>query len=199
MTGPSKVTEGEMITALHARYGEKHGNGRRYAVAGGVRSHAGFDARRTADFIAMDLWPSSGCVIHGHEVKVSRSDWLRELADPSKAAEFIPYVNHWWAVIGDPAIVRDGELPGGWGLMVLRAGRLTVKRQAPRRDAEPLPPTRLAALLRSVAQTSAGLERREHERLFHCHRTARCGTRSVRCCCPVATQDAGAALAPATN
>jgi len=32
----------------------------------------------------MDLWPSGGLEIHGHEVKVSRSDWLRELKEPEK-------------------------------------------------------------------------------------------------------------------
>jgi hypothetical protein len=161
------MTEGEMVTALHARYGQTAGNGKRYAVAGGVRSHAGFDARRTADFMAMDLWPSKGLEIHGHEIKVSRSDWLRELAEPEKAAEFIPYVNRWWLVVSDRAIVRDGELPEEWGLMAMRGDRLAVIEQAPRRDALPLPPTRLAALLRAVAQTSENRALREHERLFH--------------------------------
>lgn len=160
------MTEADVIDALHERYGREYGNGRRYAVAGGVRSHAGFDARRTADFIAMDLWPSGGLALHGHEVKVSRSDWLRELAEPEKAAEFIPYMNYWWAVVSGPRIVRDGELPDGWGLMVMRAGRLVTARKAPRRDAEPLTPSRLAALLRAVAQTSAGLATRKAERDF---------------------------------
>jgi len=162
----AKLTEGDMITALHAWYGETHGNGRRYAVAGGVRSHAGFDARRTADFMAMDLWPSKGLDLHGHEVKVSRSDWLRELKEPEKAAEFIPYVNRWWLVVPDPVIVGLGELPDGWGLMAMRGERLAVIEAAPRRDALPLPPTRLAALLRAVAQTSENRALREHERRF---------------------------------
>jgi hypothetical protein len=191
MTGTraSRATEHDVIQALHARYGEVHGNGRRYAVAGGVRSGTGFNARRTADFIAMDLWPSKGLALHGHEVKVSRSDWLRELAEPEKAAEFIPYLNHWWLVVSDPAIVRDGELPGGWGLMEVQGGRLAVKHAAPRRDAEPLPPARLAALLRAVAQTSGNREAREHEKSHHCHLTANCGTRWMRCCCTPALQD----------
>jgi hypothetical protein len=158
---PSGPTESDVTDALCERYGETHGNGRRYAVATQVRSHAGFDARRTADFVAMDLWPSTGLAIHGHEIKVSRSDWLRELAEPEKAAEFIPYMNHWWVVVSSPRIVRDGELPGCWGLMVMRGKRLAVVRRAPRREALPLPPTRLAALLRAVAQTAEYRTRRD--------------------------------------
>jgi hypothetical protein len=161
------LTESDVIRALHARYGQTAGNGRRYAVAGGVRSHAGFDARRTADFIAMDLWPSKGLEIHGHEVKVSRSDWLRELAEPEKAAEFMPYVNRWWLVVSDPAIIRAGELPDGWGLLEMRGERLAARVKASRLDARPMPPTRLAALLRAVAQTAENRALHEHEQLFH--------------------------------
>jgi hypothetical protein len=161
---PTAMTEAAVTDALHLRYSQVHGNGRRYAVAAGVRSHAGFDARRTADYVAMDLWPSKGLALHGHEIKISRSDWLRELKEPEKAAEFIPYMNFWWLVASHPRIVRDGELPEGWGLMVMRGPLLVVATRAPRRDAKPLTPTRLAALLRAVGQTSAYLERRHAER-----------------------------------
>ena len=159
-----KVTEADVIDALERRYSATAGNGRRYATAYGVRSHAGFDARRTADFVAMDLWPSGGLRLHGHEVKVSRSDWLRELKDPSKAAEFIPYMNCWWLVVSDKRFVRPGELPDDWGLLAMRGADLVVVKPAPRRDAKPMPPSRLAALLRAVAQTAEYRGRRNRER-----------------------------------
>ena len=159
-----KMTEAELTDALYERYNVRHGNGQRYAVAAQVRSHAGFDARRTGDFVAMDLWPSMGLTLHGHEIKVSRSDWLRELKDPSKAAEFIPYMNTWWVVVSDARIVRSGELPDDWGLMAMRGGLLAIVRKAPRRDALPLTPTRLGALLRAVSCSAAVLERRQIER-----------------------------------
>jgi hypothetical protein len=171
---PSKLTEGDVLEALYARYSQVHGNGQRYAVASQVRSHASFYARRTADFVAMDLWTTGRLTLHGHEVKVSRSDWLRELKDPSKAAEFTPYMNTWWVVVSDARIVRDGELPDDWGLMAVRGGLLRVVRKAPWREALPLPPTRLAALLRAVAQTAGYLEKRqaerEHAQWYRCHR-----------------------------
>lgn len=155
-----RLTERDVAEALHVRYGVTFGNGRRYAVAEQVRSHAGFDARRTADFIAMDLWPSKGLELHGHEIKISRSDWLTELKHPEKSAEFIPYMNRWWLVVSDRAIVHDGELPAGWGLMAMSGAMLRVITKAPRKKAEPLTPSRLAALLRAVACTSVVLATR---------------------------------------
>jgi hypothetical protein len=149
-----KRTEADMLDLLTERYSKDHGNGSRYAVARHVRSHAGFDARRTADFLAMDLWPSKGCVLHGHEVKVSRSDWLHELKQPEKAAEFIPFVNYWWLVVSDAAFVRDGELPDGWGLMAVRSDRLVVVKPAVLRDAKSMNRSRLAAFVRAVAKTA---------------------------------------------
>lgn len=159
-----RVTERVMLDALHQRYCQRYGNGVRYVTAEHVRSHASFDARRTADFVAMDMWKTGRLELHGHEVKVSRSDWLRELEDPSKAEEFIPYMNRWWLVIADESMVRPGELPDGWGMLVLARpdslASLRVVKHAPRRDALPLTPTRLAGLLRAVAQTAAMQERK---------------------------------------
>lgn len=138
---PAKQTEASMIELLHQRYGTRAGNGPRYAGVSHVRSDAGFDAKRTADFIAIDLWPSKGLAIHGHEVKISRSDWLNELKDPDKSAEFMKHVDYWWLVIADAAMVRTGELPQGWGMMAPRAdGVLAVVKQAPRLNKVDIPP-----------------------------------------------------------
>lgn len=153
--------EHDVLRLLHERYGVVGGNGPRYVYADHVRSHAGFDARRTADFIAMDLWPSKGLALHGHEVKVSRADWLTELKQPDKAAEFIPYMDYWWLVVSDARIVHQGELPDGWGLLSPSRNRrvhdgLVVRRAARRRrEALPMPKTMLAAFVRAVAKSAA--------------------------------------------
>jgi hypothetical protein len=148
-------TERFVLDLLHQRYGFTYGNGFRYAVAEHVRSDAGFDARRTADFVAMDLWPSKRFALHGHEVKVSRSDFLAEMKQPEKAQEFIPYMTYWWLVIGDASIADKREIPTAWGLMVVNQGRLRVARQARRnQDLRPLTESRIAALIRAVAKTA---------------------------------------------
>ena len=158
------TTEREMLDALHRRYSARsQANTIRYAVAEFVRNAAGFDATRTADFIAMDLWPryGKGLELHGHEVKVSRSDWLTELKDPTKAEAFKPWMDRWWLVAAEDGIAKTTELPEGWGLLVLIGGRLRVARQAPRLDCQPMPKTMMAAFLRSVAATADRLAREE--------------------------------------
>lgn len=146
------TTERRMLDLLHTRYGKVYGNGRRYVVGEHVRSGAGW-ARGCADVVVMDLWQSSGLPFYGFEVKVSRSDWLRELADPEKAEEFRRYMSYWWLVVPSADIVRD-DLPEGWGLLVAAGNRLIARVQAPKLDPDPMPKTMTAALLRSVAKTA---------------------------------------------
>ena len=153
-TSPPKVTEHDVLTWLRDRYAARHGNGDRWAFATGVRSAAGFDATRTADAVAMDLWPSKGLALHGHEVKVSRSDWLRELKQPEKWKPVGQYMDRWWVVVPDVAIVRPGELPSEWGLIVATADGTRIVKQAPPLARKAVSRTFLAALLRAVACTA---------------------------------------------
>lgn len=92
-------------------------------------------------------------IYHGHEVKVSRSDWLTELRDPSKAEAFRPHMHFWWLVAAEASIVRD-DLPDGWGLMVPHGRTLRVVVQADlNRTVEPMPHGLVGALLRATATT----------------------------------------------
>jgi hypothetical protein len=155
-----KWTERMMLDAIHRRYSQRAGNGPRYVVAEHVRNQCGFGGDyfgtgplRTADALAVDLWPSSGHLVHGFEVKVSRSDWLHELKDPEKAEAFKPYCDHWWLVVPDAAIVRD-DLPNGWGLLVDGKAGLRIKKRAPHLEREAMPFEMTAAWLRAAAKTA---------------------------------------------
>lgn len=152
---PNRLTERDMLDALHARYAiASQGVTIRYAIAEHVQSGAGFDARRVCDFMALDLWPSKGLHLHGHEVKVSRSDWLRELRDPAKAEEFRQWCDRWWLVVPDAEIVKAGELPPGWGLIVVTNGVPRISRQAPTLTPQPWSRSFRAAFARAVQKTS---------------------------------------------
>jgi hypothetical protein len=157
-----RCTEREMLEALHRKFGQVSKNGGvlapRYVCAEHVRASAGFYCR-TADFIAADTWGRGKYAIHGVEVKVSRGDWQRELRKPEKAGAFAPWVHYWWLAAADDSIVHPGELPGDWGLLVLKRGRLYERPAAPRRSPIPVPPESMASLLRAVAKTAA---RRAH-------------------------------------
>lgn len=74
---------------------------------------------RRADAVHIGLWASRGAgIVEVCELKVSRADWLRELKEPKKAEAWWPYCHHFWLVVPHEGIVRDGELPKGWGLMM---------------------------------------------------------------------------------
>lgn len=102
---------------------------------------------RYADAIAVNLWGSRGHAIHGFEVKVSRSDWQRELKDPAKAEPLYRNCDHWW-IVAPRGVVRDGELPPTWGLLELRESGLTQTVAAPRLEAQPLTRAFFASLMR---------------------------------------------------
>lgn len=167
-----KWTERRMLNLLEDRYGMIYGNGRRWVTAEHVKDTSGHNTRRIADLIALDVWPSKGHEIHGHEVKVSRSDWLAELRDPEKSAAFRRWCDRWWLVVPDASIVKPGELPPGWGLMVAvpkqvwrsspegggmvdgPGWKIRVRKPGPKLTPEPIPLSFMASLMRAAAKTA---------------------------------------------
>lgn len=130
----------------------------RYAMLEEVANATGYSGDRSADALMMELWKPHEW--HGFEIKASRADWLRELKDPSKAETFKRHMDHWWLVVGDAAIVKDGELPEGWGLLVPTDGRtLRVAKAAPQLKPEPIPRVFMAALMRRIVEQSVDTQR----------------------------------------
>lgn len=80
--------------------------------AGGASGHDG-----GCDAIYVGFTSTRGRILVGHELKISRSDWLAELNKAGKADPWADQCHQWWLVVSSPAIVRTGELPPGWGLM----------------------------------------------------------------------------------
>jgi len=152
-------TEADLHALLRQRYTVLSGNGPRYAYLPHVRSSAGHDAERTLDAVVMDLWPSKGLDLHGFEMKCSRSDWLRELKQPTKAAMFVDRVDRFWIVAAADDIVRRDELPPSWGLLhvidspigpTLRSAR-AARRLPSTEERRSVRRSWLACLLRSAA------------------------------------------------
>lgn len=158
-----------MLDALASRYATKVTNGRwvgqKYLRAEHVPIGLRGARHRICDFIAVSMHAAPYVagqpsvqppIYHGHEVKVSRSDWLRELADPSKAETFAQHMHHWW-LVATPGVVRD-DLPDGWGLLVLQSnGRLRKVKDAPLYVPEQMPEDLHGALLRAAVTTERRL------------------------------------------
>ena len=143
------MTEAEILALLRARYTTHNGNGPRWALAVHVRDRAGFDATRTLDAVAMDTWPSSGLALHGFEIKTSRGDWRRELANPAKSAAFTRFLDYFW-IVAPWGVVRGDEKPQSWGVLEVRGSRLVQVVRASRLQPEPVDRSFLACLLRAA-------------------------------------------------
>lgn len=119
-----------------------------WAILWEVGEGTGTNAGRYADAVMMSLWPSRGLELHGVEVKVSRSDWKREAADPRKAEAIAKYCDRWW-IHTPPGIVADlSELPPAWGLREFDGKAWKTIREAEKTDAAQITRSFLAALLR---------------------------------------------------
>lgn len=164
-------TERTVLDALHHRYQQYNGNSNRWVHAEHVRNGTGFygysehsglctGPLRTADYIAVDMWESAGHRIIGHEVKVSRSDWRRELADPSKGDAWAQWCHEWY-VVAPKDVVRSQELPEGWGLITIseymgttaRHG-LRMSRRSIRPAPAPLPTPISFGIMRAIETTA---------------------------------------------
>ncbi len=131
-----------------------------YALFNEVRNAAGFAANRSCDAITMGIWPSRGLRLEGYEIKVSRGDWLRELAEPAKAESFACYCDRWW-IFAPAGVVKPEEVPENWGWIYLdEKDRVRVGKDAPVLTPQPLTRGFLAALLRRADESNEGELRR---------------------------------------
>jgi hypothetical protein len=149
----SAWTTEQVVTALRTRYAAPA-----FALLTEVPDGTGGQKVRTADALAMSLWPSRGLTLHGFEVKASRGDWLKELALPSKAERFWRYCDYWWLAVGDAGLVKEAELPPTWGLLAPRGDKLQVVREATVLTPEPIDRAFLAALFRKVGEAACSPE-----------------------------------------
>lgn len=127
-----------------------------YAFVSQVRNGTGYarGETRTADAMAMSLWPSRGVYLEGFELKVSRSDWLHELKSPEKAEEMVKYCDYWYLVVSDESIVKLEELPKTWGLMAAsgRGGSIKIIKEAPKLTPVHCDRLLLASIFRNVTE-----------------------------------------------
>lgn len=123
-----------------------------YALLYEVRDDSGFKANRSADAIAVNLWPSRGHSITGFEIKVSRSDWLSELKKPQKAEAIMKYCNFWNLVVEDESVIKEDEIPKAWGLLIRKGNRLFTKKKAPELTPEQPSLGFIASMLKRATQ-----------------------------------------------
>lgn len=101
------------------------------------------NGKRRADALWLPLTTAGGRELTGHELKVTRSDVLAELADPTKSDPWARYCGRWWLVVSEPELVEGLDIPEAWGIMAPPSGRrtrsMTILREAPK--LEPMDPS----------------------------------------------------------
>jgi hypothetical protein len=103
-----------------------------YALMAEVSDAAGFSRSRSADYIAVGLWPSRGLAVNGIELKSFRSDWLSELKNPQKAENIFQYCDYFWLLTTDETIAKIEEIPPSWGWLCIKGEKVFVKKEAPK-------------------------------------------------------------------
>jgi hypothetical protein len=114
-----------------------------------IRNAAGFSANRAIDAQAVNTWPSRGLEIVAVEIKVSRSDFQRELASPQKIEEGTACADR-VAIAAPKGMVKPAELPKGWGLIEVADGKGRWKERGERKPARPVDRHFLVAMMKAV-------------------------------------------------
>lgn len=102
-----------------------------YALMEEVSDAAGFNRSRSADYIAVNLWPSRGLAINGIELKSGRGDWLNELKNPKKAENIFQYCDFFWLLTEDETVAKLEEIPISWGWLCIKGEKIFTKKEAP--------------------------------------------------------------------
>lgn len=151
----------------------KHFPEKEYALMHEVRDAAGFGASRSADYMAMNLWPSRGLSLHGLEQKASRSDWMNELKKPEKADAIFKYCDFWWLFTTQEGVAKLEEIPQSWGWIEIRNGKIKVLKDAPKLNPCVMDRSFLACILkRAVSKDGFILESSIEERIRIAKETA---------------------------
>ncbi len=154
------ATSFDVITALRTHYPSNA-----YAFFEQVGNSTGGPSTNWADAVVVGLWPSRGLDIVGIEVKVRRTDWQAELKNPKKAEAIARFCDYWYLAVGDPDIVREGELPTNWGMFVLRKdGKIHCVKAAVKNESPELTRGFIAAVLRRASAPTADALSLEYRR-----------------------------------
>jgi len=160
-----KFTERDLLDRLYQRHATTTGNGPQWAYMEHVGNQPAW-ADRTIDALAIHLWPSRQHEVHAYEVKVSRADFRREVAeDCGKSACWREWVEFFW-IVAPAGVVPLEELPADWGLLETSGATLRIKRRATRlRDkpsgympGEPIPRGMVSAMLRAQVRTASKVD-----------------------------------------
>jgi hypothetical protein len=142
----------DLVKLIRQRYPLNRPNGfQTHVVLEQVPDGTGMYQGHWIDAVVFDLWPSKGLRRSAFEVKVSRSDFLRELQNPLKYKWAQECFHEFWFV-APQNVIQLPELPPDIGWMFPRGGKLAIKRHAVQNPEPKLDDILLAAFMRAAAK-----------------------------------------------
>lgn len=148
-----------MLDLLHREYeGGRSDLAPPYVVIEEVAPGTGFSGpNRYADVVALSTWPSRGLKLEGFEIKASKADLRRELADPSKHHAVARYCDEWSLVVYRRSILDGLEIPAEWGILAVddeTGEKLETIRKPTKREPDPWPRAFVCSLVRNAHMQS---------------------------------------------
>ena len=142
----------DLVKLIRQRYPINRPNGfQSHVVLEQVPDGTGVYQGRWIDLVVFSLWESKGLTRSAFEVKVSRSDFLRELQNPMKHKWALECFHEFWFV-APPDVIQLEELPVNVGWMCPRGNKLTIKRHAVKNSNPKLDDVLLAAFMRAASK-----------------------------------------------
>lgn len=146
-----------MLDLIHRRYDTTRVDmPPAYVVVEEVAPGTAWGGGRYADVLALSCWKSNGFTLDGYEIKASRADLKRELADPSKSQAMARYCDSWTLVAWDRSILVGFTIPETWGIMVAGDGELEKIKKPTKLTPEPWPRSFICSLVRNAHQQAPG-------------------------------------------
>jgi hypothetical protein len=131
-----------------------------------VGDGTGVNLHRHLDVVVMNLYPSKGFSVFGIEIKVNRSDLLKELKKGDKSDAVARYCDRFYLAVPRGLLKDTDDIPIMWGVMECFEGGVKLKKQAGviEQETSMLQRGFVAAMLRALARNSANEIREEFDK-----------------------------------
>ena len=144
----------EIVELLRARHSKPSNE---WAFFAELRCGTGYDLQdghsveQRIDAFALNCWPSKKYERVAYEIKVTRQDFIHEIDHPEKREQALMLSNRFYFVAPE-GVIGIPDVPEEAGLMQVNALGITrILKQAPLRDAGPMPMSFIASILRREA------------------------------------------------
>lgn len=145
----------DLVKLIRQRYPINRPNGfQSHVVLEQVPDGTGMYQGRWVDAVVFSLWASKGLTRSAFEIKVSRSDFLRELQNQIKHKWALECFHEFWFVAPQDVIQLE-ELPLNVGWMCPRGNKLAIKRHAVKNPNPKLDDVLLAGFVRAASKEIA--------------------------------------------